>query len=119
MILERTKPEILRSAQDDNPVVPSERSTVSVILRPVFWPIASPKGEDLGFDSGENQPRDPSHSLGMTNRSAQDDKSPEQSMSQEHFANLPQKGYNFRGKHHTLSQVRPFSPAAGGILSEI
>ena len=28
--------------------------------------VASPQGEDLGFDSGETHPRDPSHSLRMT-----------------------------------------------------
>ena len=28
--------------------------------------VASPQGKDLGFDSGETHPRDPSHSLRMT-----------------------------------------------------
>jgi len=43
-----------------------------VILRPVSWPIASPEGKDLGFDSGETQPRDPSalRPFGMTHKCA-------------------------------------------------
>ncbi len=45
---------------------------LSVILRPVSWPIASPEGKDLGFDSGETQPRDPSvlRPFGMTHKCA-------------------------------------------------
>jgi len=78
LILERPTQRSFAFAQDDKAfivipnkpfmfVVPNERSDrgisglpLFVILRPVSWP------KDLGFDSGETHPRDPSHSLGMT-----------------------------------------------------